>query len=118
MLPEQRVPRAAAKAAPREVLLGGLGLGEGGVQAQQDRQVIRLSGRIEAERPPEPGDPVPGLAAELALSPRIDRRVRPKLEPEQVCVFDAVRIARQLEQAGDPFGLRTWSLRDRRQRTK
>jgi hypothetical protein len=51
-------------------------LAEFGVQHEQHAEVIGVLGWPDAERAPEPGDPVQPLAAQLALRSRVDRGER------------------------------------------
>jgi hypothetical protein len=60
---------------------------------------------------PEPGDPVPGLSAELALGPYIDRRVGPELETEDIRVLGAAGPTWKFKQARDPIRLGAGRLR-------
>src|SRR5579859_5599760 len=106
MLPEQGLPRAAPELQPGGVLFCGFALGQRGIQTEQRGQVVRFCGRRQMERSPEPGHAVPGLPAELALAPYIDRRVGPELEAEDVGVVGDVGPTWKLEQAGDAVCLR------------
>ena len=60
---------------------------EFGVQHEQDAEVVGVGGRGQPERPPEPGDPVQSLAAELALGAEVDRGVRGRGQHEHAGVL-------------------------------
>ena len=60
------------------LLVLGTGLGDTqlGVQHEQRAEVVGILGWSQLERPPETGDPIEPLAAELALGTKVDRGVR------------------------------------------
>ena len=82
-----------------------------GVGAEEDRQVVGLRRRLEAERPPGAGDAVAGLAPEHPLGPEVHRGEGDELEHEQ-----AAEVARrgrlpEAEQCGQAAALGGRGLR-------
>ena len=91
VLPEQRVPGPGERVGGRGRAGVAGRLAEGGVQAEQGGQVVRLRGRREADGPPEPGGPVGGVAAEAALGAQVHRGVGRAVEDEDLGVLGVAR---------------------------
>ena len=115
MLPQKSQPGPGGQGSCR-ALLCRFGFGQGGVEAEQRREMVGFRRRDVAQCPPEARHPVGGLAAQHPLGPEIHRGVGRQLKYERVGVVGWGGARRQAEGGGHPLVLRPGPFADHGQR--